>query len=70
MEKPFTVEQMKAALLAVRDRITPAQLLMLKGHYGCRIASMAKIATSEDTGKTSRRGISNTAGSVAALPIS
>jgi hypothetical protein len=43
-EKNFTVEQVKAALLAVRDKITPAQLLMLKGHYGCRIASMGKIA--------------------------
>lgn len=44
-EKNFTVEQMKAALLAVQDRITPAQMLMLQGHYGCRTASMEKIAT-------------------------
>jgi hypothetical protein len=44
MEKNFTVEQMKAALLAVRDRITPSQLLMLKGHYGYRIASMGQLA--------------------------
>jgi len=43
-EKNFTVEQMKAALLAVQDRITPAQMLMLKGHYGCRIASMGQLA--------------------------
>lgn len=44
MEKNFTVEQMKAALLAVQDRITPAQMLMLKGHYDCRIASMGQLA--------------------------
>ena len=44
MEKNFTVEQIKAALLAVRDRITPSQVLMLKGHYGCRIASMGQLA--------------------------
>ena len=44
MEKNFTVEQVKAALLAVQDRITPAQTLMLKGHHDCRISSMEKIA--------------------------
>ena len=56
MEKNFTVDQMKATLLAIRDRITPAQMLMLKGHYGCRMASMGQLANFGGYGERHRVG--------------
>jgi hypothetical protein len=42
--KRFTVKQMKAALLRVSESMNEGQLLMLKGHYSCRTASMGEIA--------------------------
>lgn len=44
MEKHFTIAQMKSALRAIR--ISKPQMLMLKAHYLCRIASMETIAKS------------------------
>jgi|HubBroStandDraft_2_1064218.scaffolds.fasta_scaffold90872_2 putative restriction endonuclease len=45
MEKTFTVEQMKSALLAVRDKVTEPQMSMLRAHYLYRTLSMRRIAT-------------------------
>jgi hypothetical protein len=44
MEKNFTVDQIKSALLAIQDKITEPQRAMLKGHCEVRLASMKKIA--------------------------
>jgi predicted HNH restriction endonuclease len=44
MEKNFTVDQIKAALLSIQDKITVPQRAMLKGHSEVRLASMKKIA--------------------------
>jgi hypothetical protein len=44
MEKNFTVDQIKAALLAIQDKITVPQRAMLKGHSEVRLASMKRIA--------------------------
>src|SRR5208282_1084701 len=44
MDKKFTVEQIKSALLAVKAKITVPQWAMLRGHYLHRAASMEKIA--------------------------
>jgi hypothetical protein len=44
MEKHFTVEQMKSALLAVRSKISDAQWSMLRAHYLYRTLSMQRIA--------------------------
>lgn len=44
MEKNFTVDQIKAALFAIQDKITASQRAMLKGHSEIRLASMKKIA--------------------------
>ena len=44
MEKNFTVDQIKAALLSIQDKITAPQRAMLKGHSEVRLASMKKIA--------------------------
>jgi hypothetical protein len=51
MEKNFTVEQMKAALLTVRDRATEAQMRMLKAHYEHRTLSMDKLAAAGGYGE-------------------
>ena len=56
MEKPFPVEQVKAALLAIRDKVKDAQLRMLKAHYGCRTASMEQIANLGGYGENYRAG--------------
>jgi hypothetical protein len=45
MEKNFTVEQVKAALLAIRSKISDPQMSMLRAHYLYRILSMERIAT-------------------------
>ena len=44
MEKNFTVDQIKTALLAIQDKITEPQRAMLKGHSENGLASMKKIA--------------------------
>src|ERR1700722_1156048 len=44
MKKNFTVEQMKAALLAVQDKISPPQMSMLRAHYMYRTLSTQRIA--------------------------
>jgi hypothetical protein len=55
-EKNFTVEQVKAALLAIRDRVTDSQLRMLKAHYHCRTGSMEQIANLGGYGENYRTG--------------
>jgi hypothetical protein len=44
MKKPFPVERVKAALLAVADKLTEPQKQMLRTHYLYRVASMGTIA--------------------------
>jgi hypothetical protein len=44
MEKPFTIEQMKSALIAIRPEIAEPQMSMLRGHYLYRVLSMGRIA--------------------------
>lgn len=44
MEKNFTVDQIKSALLAIQDKMTEPQRAMLKRHSEVRFASMKKIA--------------------------
>jgi len=56
MEKPFTPDQVKAVLLAIRDKVTDAQLRMLKAHYTRRIASMEEIASLGGYGESYRAG--------------
>lgn len=56
MDKLFTVDQVKTALLAIRDKVTDAQLRMLKAHYGCRTASMEQIANLGGYGENYRAG--------------
>jgi hypothetical protein len=45
VEKNFTVEQMKSALLAVRGIISEPQMSMLRAHYMRRELSMERIAS-------------------------
>jgi HNH endonuclease len=45
MDKNFTIEQMKAALLTVRSKISEPQMSMLRAHYLYRTLSMERIAT-------------------------
>jgi hypothetical protein len=44
MKKPFPVEKIKDALLAVEPDLTGPQRQMLMTHYANRIASMERIA--------------------------
>ena len=44
IEKPFTIEQMKSALIAIRPEIAEPQMSMLRGHYLYRVLSMERIA--------------------------
>jgi hypothetical protein len=44
MKKPFPVENIKAALLAVEHDLTGQQKQMLMTHYANRVASMERIA--------------------------
>jgi|ERR1035441_5745356 hypothetical protein len=44
MEKNFTVDQIKVALLAIQDKITEPQRAMLKGHSEVHLASTKTIA--------------------------
>ena len=44
MEKPFTIEQMKSALIAIRPEIAEPQMSMLRAHYLYRVLSMGRIA--------------------------
>ena len=44
MDKYFTVEQVKAALLAIQSKISVPQMSMFRAHYIRRVASMQKIA--------------------------
>jgi len=44
IEKPFTIEQMKSALIAIRPEIAEPQMSMLRGHYLYRVLSMGRIA--------------------------
>jgi hypothetical protein len=44
MEKPFPVERVKSALLAIADKLTEPQKQMLRTHYLYRVASMGTIA--------------------------
>lgn len=54
MDKPFSVEQIKTALLAVRDGATEPQLRMLKAHYKARTISMDKLAAAGGYGERYR----------------
>jgi len=45
MEKSFTVEQVKSALLAIRSKISDQQMAMLRGFYVRPVASMETIAS-------------------------
>jgi HNH endonuclease len=44
MEKPFPVERVKAALLAIRPKVSEPQMSMLRAHYLYRTLSMERIA--------------------------
>ena len=44
MKKPFPVERVKAAFLAIADKLTEPQKQMLRTHYLYRVASMGTIA--------------------------
>jgi hypothetical protein len=44
LDKNFTVEQVKAALLAIRPKISEPQMSMLRAHYLYRTLSMERIA--------------------------
>jgi hypothetical protein len=44
MKKPFTVKQMRSALLAIQGKITPPQMSMLRFHYLYRTLSTRRIA--------------------------
>jgi hypothetical protein len=44
MEKPFPVERVKAALLAIRPKVSEPQMSMLRAHYLYRTLSMRRIA--------------------------
>ncbi len=45
MDKTFTAEQVKTALLAIRPKISEPQMSMLRAHYLYRTLSMERIAT-------------------------
>jgi hypothetical protein len=44
MNKPFPVERVKSALLAIRPKISDPQMSMLRAHYLYRTLSMRRIA--------------------------
>src|SRR5437879_10515109 len=44
MEKNFTPEQVRDALLAIRSKISEPQMSMLRAHYLYRTLSMERIA--------------------------
>ncbi len=44
MEKPLPIEKVKAALIAVRPKISEPQMSMLRAHYLYRTLSMRRIA--------------------------
>src|SRR5271156_4961520 len=44
MKKQFSLERMKSALSAIRDKASGPQMSMLAAHYYRRVASMEKIA--------------------------
>jgi len=44
LDKNFTVEQVKAALLAIRNKISEPQMSMLRAHYLYRTLSMERVA--------------------------
>jgi hypothetical protein len=44
MEKPFPIETLKSALLAIRPKISEPQMSMLRAHYLHRRLSMERIA--------------------------
>lgn|ERR1700731_823213 len=56
MDKNFTVEQVKTALLAIQGKVTDAQLRMLKAQYACGTASMEQIANLGGYGENYRTG--------------
>jgi hypothetical protein len=44
VEKPFTIEMVKSALIAVRPKMSEPQMSMLRAHYLYRLLSMERIA--------------------------
>jgi len=44
VEKPFSIDQVEFALVAVKPKITDAQMSMLRAHYLYRVLSMERIA--------------------------
>ena len=56
MKEDAYLEQVKTALLAIRDKVTDAQLRMLKAHYVCRRASVEQIANLGGYGENYRAG--------------
>jgi hypothetical protein len=44
VEKPFTIEMVKSALIAVRPKMSEPQMSMLRGRYLYRVLSMERIA--------------------------
>jgi HNH endonuclease len=44
MEKPFPIEALKSALIAIRPKISESQMPMLRAHYIYRTLSMERIA--------------------------
>jgi hypothetical protein len=44
VEKPFTIERVKSALIAIRPKISEPQMSMLRAHYLYRVLSMERIA--------------------------
>ena len=44
VEKPFTIEKVKSALIAVRPKMSEPQMSMLRAHYLYRLLSMERIA--------------------------
>ena len=44
VEKPFTIEMVKTALIAIRPKISEPQMSMLRAHYLYRVLSMERLA--------------------------
>lgn len=44
VEKPFSFERVKSALIAIRPKISEAQMSMLRAHFIYRVLSMERIA--------------------------
>src|ERR1035437_3219161 len=44
VQKPFTIEMVKSALIAIRHKISEPQMSMLRAHYFYTVLSMVRIA--------------------------